>query len=50
MSVVLGTNDAVVDDGSKGTLFSIQTVEVEGQTLKESTVTQLEETRSKRLI
>lgn len=50
MSVVLGTNDAVVDDGSKGTLVSVQTVEVEGKTLKECTVTQLQELRSKRLI
>lgn len=50
MSVVLGTNNAVVDDGSKGTLFSVQTVEVEGKTLKERTVTQLQEPRSKRLI
>lgn len=35
----MGAYDAVVDDGSKSILFSIQTIEIEGQTLKKSTVT-----------
>lgn len=44
------TDDAVVDDCSKGCLLSSQAVQIEGQALKQRTVTQLQQVWAKRVI
>lgn len=50
MIVTLSTDDAVIDDCCKGALLSSQAVKIEGQTLEQCTVTQLQQAWSKRVI
>lgn len=48
--VCVCTDYAVVDDRSEGTLLSSQTVQVEGQTLKQPLVAHLQQLRPKRVV